>query len=61
MYTARSLMENHGRHASYKVLIPKKLKKYLDQKGFNNDIEYGDDDISSLLKPTKLGKDWLNF
>ncbi len=60
-YRARSLMENHGRHASYKVLILKKLKKYLDQKAFNNDIEYGDDDISSLLKSTKLGKDWFKF
>ena len=60
-YRARSLMENHGKHASYKVLIPKKLKKYLNKKGFNIDIEYGDDDISSLSKSTKLGKDWFKF
>lgn len=60
-YRVRSLGENHGKHAYYKTILPLKLKKYLDDKGFITDFGYADDDISSLTKNTKLGDRWFKF
>ena len=60
-YRVRSLNENNGKHAYFKTLLPLKLKKILDDKGFRNDFEYADDDKNVLKTNPKLGDSWFKF